>query len=72
MAWVFDPMTGEIRFERTTGGSPIVYDSCTQFVYRLQIKQAVKLTMHGDSCMRIINGPSNQQATLAGNLDLGI
>ena len=69
MAWVFDPMTGEIRFERL----PTEGDICTRFVYRLKIVHPAIMVLHDDSCVRIVNGPSNQQTTLtSGQLDIGL
>lgn len=71
MAWVFDPTLGEIRFERISS-TPTGSDLCTRFVYRLKITAPAVLTLYGDACMVIVNGPSAQQSTLSGNLDLGL
>jgi hypothetical protein len=71
MAWLFDPMTGEIRFERLQSVAP-VGDVCTRFVYRLATTSDAILTLHADACMVIVNGPSAQQSILSGSLDLGL
>lgn len=71
MAWVFDPTEGVIRFERISA-APAGTDLCTRFVYSLRIINPAILTLHGDACMVIVNGAIAQQATLSGNMDLGI
>ena len=71
MAWLFDPMTGEIRFDKLQA-TPTGSDLCTRFVYRLKIINPAVLTLHGDACMVIVNGPTTQQANLSGDLDLGL
>lgn len=71
MAWVFNPMTCEIEFKKLTAPAP-VFDLCTRFIYRLKIVNPAVLTLHGDACMVVVNGNIVQQATLSGNLDLGL